>query len=508
MLEAEDKSFITSNAAEGAGRSAWVLGLGASGRAAAQYLNDHGWRVHAFDTREAPAGLDAFCKAVPGCEMTLGGFPETTAPGVELVVMSPGVSPYFGAAASVCASARKAGIPIVGEIELFAQELAYLKRTQGYAPKVIGITGTNGKTTTTTLTTKMAAAAGLYAVAAGNIGPNAVAELSKAEAAGALPDIWVLELSSFQLETTHTLNCTSAALLNITEDHLDWHGSIEAYAHAKGRIFAPDTVRVVNREDPLVMAELEKVDDREHSAARCFTFGATKPQKEGELGLMMAAHASQGYWLGLRDQMEVDVLFLPEFELLIRGRHNAMNALAALGLITGAGIETRPAIGVLRTYRGEPHRVELVRTIEGRDFIDDSKGTNVGAVAAAVCGLAAQGRRILILMGGDGKGQDFTPLAKELKGRVAFAALIGRDAAKIREAVSPAGVATETFKTLEAAEDWLWEKSRPGDQILLSPACASWDMFRDYAERSERFKAEAAKIADHVVPKADEAVQG
>ena len=479
MLEAEDKSFITLNAAEGAGRSAWVLGLGASGRAAAQYLNDHGWRVHAFDTREAPAGLDAFCKAVPGCEMTLGGFPETTAPGVELVVMSPGVSPYFGAAASVCASARKAGIPIVGEIELFAQELAYLKRTQGYAPKVIGITGTNGKTTTTTLTTKMAAAAGLYAVAAGNIGPNAVAELSKAEAAGALP--------SFQLETTHTLNCTSAALLNITEDHLDWHGSIEAYAHAKGRIFAPDTVRVVNREDPLVMAELEKVDDREHSAARCFTFGATKPQKEGELGLMMAAHASQGYWLGLRDQMEVDVLFLPEFELLIRGRHNAMNALAALGLITGAGIETRPAIGVLRTYRGEPHRVELVRTIEGRDFIDDSKGTNVGAVAAAVCGLAAQGRRILILMGGDGKGQDFTPLAKELKGRVAFAALIGRD---------------------EAAEDWLWEKSRPGDQILLSPACASWDMFRDYAERSERFKAEAAKIADHVVPKADEAVQG
>ena len=263
--------------------------------------------------------------------------------------MSPGVSPYFGAAASVCASARKAGIPIVGEIELFAQELAYLKRTQGYAPKVIGITGTNGKTTTTTLTTKMAAAAGLYAVAAGNIGPNAVAELSKAEAAGALPDIWVLELSSFQLETTHTLNCTSAALLNITEDHLDWHGSIEAYAHAKGRIFAPDTVRVVNREDPLVMAELEKADDREQSAARCFTFGATKPQKEGELGLMMAAHASQGYWLGLRDQMEVDVLFLPEFELLIRGRHNAMNALAALGLITGAGIETRPAIGVLRT---------------------------------------------------------------------------------------------------------------------------------------------------------------
>ena len=278
---------------------------------------------------------------------------------------------------------------------------------------------------------------------------------------------------------------------------------MKAYARAKRRIFAPSTVRVLNREDPIVMAEAAEL-----APARTLTFGATKPQVEGEFGLMLAAHASQGYWLGVRDQMEIDILFLPELELMIRGRHNAMNALAALALVSGAGIETRPAIGVLRTYKGEPHRVELVRTVEGRDFIDDSKGTNVGAVAAAVLGLSAQGRRILILMGGDGKGQDFTPLADVLKDRAAAVALIGRDADKIREAVEPAGADMAKFETLEAAVDWLWDKSRAGDQILLSPACASWDMFRDYAERSERFKAEAARIAERVVPKADEAVQG
>ena len=405
--------------------------------------------------------------------------------------MSPGISPWFGPAAALCAAARSSGVPVAGEIELFAQELAHLRKTSGYAPKVIGITGTNGKTTTTSLTAKIGEAAGLRTIAAGNIGPNAVTELLKAEDAGELPDLWVLELSSFQLDTTHTLRCDAAALLNITEDHINWHGSMEAYAAAKARIFSPDTVRVGNREDQLAL-EWTKKELQNPSLLR--TFGASKPARPGEFGLEMAAHASQGLWLSSMDEMEVEILYLPESELQIRGRHNAMNALAALALTGAVGVSQQAAIGTLRTYKGEPHRVELVCTVKGRDFIDDSKGTNVGAVAAAVAGLAAQGRRILILLGGDGKGQDFAPLADVLKGRAASAALIGKDADEIGRAAEAAGVPYQKIPTLEAAVDWLWSESREGDIILLSPACASWDMFRDYAERSERFKAEAARI--------------
>lgn len=491
MFDSSDEAYLKLDAAKGSGRRALVAGLGASGRASLEYLLRRGWRASACDSRDKVPGLDGFLSAHPGISVSLGGIPESLPEGVDLVVRSPGISPWFGPAAALCLAARKAGVPVAGEIELFAEELAHLRETSGYAPKVIGITGTNGKTTTTSLTAKIGEAAGLRTIAAGNIGPNAVTELLKAEDAGELPDLWVLELSSFQLDTTHTLRCDAAALLNITEDHINWHGSMEAYAAAKARIFSPDTVRVGNREDQLAL-EWTKKGLKNPSLLR--TFGASKPARPGEFGLEMAAHASQGLWLSSMDEMEVEILYLPESELQIRGRHNAMNALAALALTGAVGVSQQAAIGTLRTYKGEPHRVELVCTVKGRDFIDDSKGTNVGAVAAAVTGLAAQGRRILILLGGDGKGQDFAPLADVLKGRAASAALIGKDADEIGRAAASAGVPNQKFPTLEAAVDWLWSESREGDIILLSPACASWDMFRDYAERSERFKAEAARI--------------
>ena len=491
MFDSSDEAYLKLDAAMGSGRRALVAGLGASGRASLEYLLRRGWLASACDSREQVPGLEGFLSAHPGISVSLGGIPESLHEGVDLVVMSPGISPWFGPAAALCAAARSSGVPVAGEIELFAQELAHLRKTSGYAPKVIGITGTNGKTTTTSLTAKIGEAAGLRTIAAGNIGPNAVTELLKAEDAGELPDLWVLELSSFQLDTTHTLRCDAAALLNITEDHINWHGSMEAYAAAKARIFSPDTVRVGNREDQLAL-EWTKKELQNPSLLR--TFGASKPARPGEFGLEMAAHASQGLWLSSMDEMEVEILYLPESELQIRGRHNAMNALAALALTGAVGVSQQAAIGTLRTYKGEPHRVELVCTVKGRDFIDDSKGTNVGAVAAAVAGLAAQGRRILILLGGDGKGQDFAPLADVLKGRAASAALIGKDADEIGRAAEAAGVPYQKIPTLEAAVDWLWSESREGDIILLSPACASWDMFRDYAERSERFKAEAARI--------------
>ena len=228
---------------------ALVAGLGASGRAAIEWLAARGWRVRAADTREAPSGLEALRAAHPEAEIRTGGLPVSLLDGVSMLVMSPGLSTVTGAAAPLVAAARESGVEVVGEIELFARELARLRDEKGYAPKVLGITGTNGKTTTTVLTTRMCAHAGLRAVAAGNIGPNAVTELLKAEAADELPDVLVLELSSFQLDTTTSLRLAAGALLNITEDHVDWHGSMDAYAAAKAKIFTPGAVAVVNRDD-------------------------------------------------------------------------------------------------------------------------------------------------------------------------------------------------------------------------------------------------------------------
>ena len=258
---------------------ALVVGLGASGQACALHLARRGWTVRVADTREAPAGATLLAEKLPSAEIVTGGLPESLLEGVSLVVMSPGLSPFFGEAEPLVTRAQALGIEVVGEIELFARALKALAQEKAYHPTVIGITGTNGKTTTTTLVTRMVNASGRYAVAAGNIGPNAVTELDKALDAGALPDVWVLELSSFQLATTSSLVCQSAAILNVTEDHLDWHGDLKAYADAKGRIFAPTTVRVVNRED----AETLRLAG---TGARR-TFGASAPTADGDYGLVL-----------------------------------------------------------------------------------------------------------------------------------------------------------------------------------------------------------------------------
>ena len=376
-------------------KTALIVGLGASGLACAHHLGRRGWKIRAADTREAPAGAQRLGAEMPDAEIRTGGLPESLLDGVSLVVMSPGLSTRFGAAAPLVASARARDIEVVGEIELFARALADLEARTGYRPVVIGVTGTNGKTTTTTLVTKMAAEGGRRATAAGNIGPNAVTELDKAHDAGVLPEVWVLELSSFQLDTTSSLKCVSAAVLNVTEDHLDWHGDMKAYAEAKGRIFKQDTVRVVNREDTETLRLAQGGPVR--------TFGGGEPVKAGEYGLARGADGL--LWLSRLDEGASEpTLFCPEKSLLIAGRHNAMNALAALALIEAAGLPVGPALAALAAYGGEPHRVERVLDCDGVTFIDDSKGTNVGAVAAAVKGFAAQGRRILIILGGDGKG--------------------------------------------------------------------------------------------------------
>lgn len=276
-----------------------------------------------------------------------------------------------------------------------------------------------------------------------------------------------------------------AAFLNVTEDHLDWHGSIEAYAQAKARIFQPETIRVVNREDDTTV--------RLSEGGEVYSFGASVPQKEGDAGLVDNNGHIALVW---RKEGKLEPLCAEE-DLHILGRHNTMNALAALLLVRSAGLPVAPAIEALRHYQGEPHRVEEVLTTEdGVTFVDDSKGTNVGAVLAAVKGFAAQKRRVMILMGGDGKGQDFSPLAPALKEATGAVALIGRDAPKIAEVLEETGVPLARFTSLEEAVEWLWNRRQKDDVILLSPACASWDMFKDYAERSARFIARAHQLTD------------
>lgn len=495
-------------------KRALVVGLGASGWAALAYLVRRGWTVTAADTREAPPNAERVRAEHPSVVLKLGpkSLDPALAEDIDLLVMSPGISPITGAAAPLAARARSLGVDVAGEIELFARELKRLKDESGYSPKIIGITGTNGKTTTTTLTAKMAAAAGKSVIAAGNIGPNAVTELLKAEDAGSLPQYWVLELSSFQLQTTSSLMCDSAAILNVTEDHIDWHGSMAMYFEAKKRIFGPHTVRVLNRDDAMSIS-------CEAGAPALRTFGAGAPAHRGDFGLSDIDGLS---WLSMipalsdddRARAKADKKFepaglpdavplMPESALQIQGRHNAMNALAAIALATSAGIPMDAALNALAHYKGEPHRVQKILTVDGVDFIDDSKGTNVGAVVAAVEGFAAQKRRLLIVLGGDGKGQDFAPLASALKGRAALAAVIGMDGEKIAKVLDAAQIPNVRTKTLEEAVEQLWAAHRPGDALLLSPACASWDMFRDYAHRSAVFVDCAKRIAEGLKPTQD-----
>lgn len=487
-----------------------MLGCGTSGAAAARFLHSRGWRTTIVDTAEHPSGLKLFEGADTTPEFVCAPFDvNLVGDKLDLLVLSPGLSPEFSKAAPLVRAARQVGAEVVGEIELFARELARLKRFRHYEPIVIGITGTNGKTTTTVLTSKMAGAVN-STVAAGNIGPSALLELDRHLEANTLPEVWVLELSSFQLQTTQSLACTAAAFLNLTEDHVDWHGSMQAYEEAKKRIFAPATKRILNRDDAASL--------RAFKEGQSVTFGDSPCEQIGQWGI----EESDGIeWLAVNplprgnfaSEMKAALfgepaakqLLMPVEALKIRGRHNAMNALAALALVDAAGLPQGPALQVLKDYRGEAHRVQPVLSVNGIEFIDDSKGTNVGAVKAALEGLGKSGRRVSIILGGDGKGQDFAPLAEPLAQYADFAVLIGRDADKIDAGIAGSGVRLAHAGTdFEAAVQLAFEQAPAGGVVLLSPACASWDMFANYAERSERFVKKARQIQQTMEGKAEE----
>ncbi|SDF27267.1 UDP-N-acetylmuramoylalanine--D-glutamate ligase [Massilia sp. PDC64] len=479
------------------GKTALVLGLGESGLAMALWLARSGARVRVADTRAEPARLPALREAVPDADFVAGPFGANLLDGVDFVAVSPGLAPNRELA-EVAPAAAERHVPLWGEIELFAQALSALKAERGYAPKVIAITGTNGKTTVTSLTGLLCRRAGLTTKVAGNISPAALDVLREVIDANELPQAWVLELSSFQLHTTYSLNPDAATVLNITQDHLDWHGSMVAYAADKARIFGTDTVRVLNRDDATVMGMTAP-------GATITTFGTGEPDAPGSFGLV---NERSVLWLANANPAEepekkkkknepaepVEVTInrlMPADALRIRGLHNASNALAALALCRAVGLPLAPLLHGLREYQGEPHRVELITSIDNVEYYDDSKGTNVGATVAALEGLGKTfgetDRQILLIAGGDGKGQDFSPLAGPCSRYVRAVLLIGRDGPAIGAALAPTGVPCFELPGLPEAVRRASGLAKSGDVVLLSPACASLDMFTNYAHRAQVF---------------------
>jgi UDP-N-acetylmuramoylalanine--D-glutamate ligase len=587
------------------GQHVLILGLGASGLAMARWCALAGADVTVADTRAAPPQLAVLQAECPAVKFVAGPFQASLVEGtsVRAVFRSPGLAPEVVAPVVQAASAM--GLWQGGELSLFAAGLAELKANFGYAPQVLAITGTNGKTTVTSLTGQLVARAGKSVKVAGNIGPTlldtlteAMAEAQQAVAvqqekaaaeaneanegkevqagtesfganesepaarlaameaavatadaetgeslnvtavrsdatagaqdeeemasplvapvapvvlhplAQALPQVWVLELSSFQLDSSEGFEPTAATVLNISQDHLDWHGSMEAYAAAKAKIFGDKALMVLNREDPQVMAmrpapvrvKLQKPIER-----ACVNFGGDMPQHPGDFGievmngmtwLVRALEADETRRRRKDEAEELHIQrLMPADALRIRGRHNAVNALAALALASSAGCALGPMLYGLREYRGEPHRVASVAIVNEVEYFDDSKGTNVGATVAALQGLGAD-RRLVVILGGDGKGQDFSPLAAPVARYARAVVLIGRDGPRIREALQDAGVPLHDAADMEAAVTTAASLAHSGDAVLMSPACASLDMFDHYGHRAEVFCRAVAGLAE------------
>jgi UDP-N-acetylmuramoylalanine--D-glutamate ligase len=678
-----------------------ILGLGASGLAMARWCAGQGARVRVWDSRESPPQAAALAAEVEGSSLFSGQLTATALEGMARVYKSPGLSPSDARLVPLLQAARTAGIPVRGELDLFSEALARLKAQRGYAPRILAITGTNGKTTTTSLTGQLVERAGRSVAVAGNIGPTmldtlaaaiaaqaiadveaadeaaaqavvdaeeaaakavqdaideesarvaaenkaklaaelaaadeakaaalAAAAQAKAEAAaqkaaraeakaakaaakanpdaalempveaepaatdellidvqddadelrelaaldgsdvpaqladdveeahaddelavdaeaGAklpdddapsivlippppadpvfshLPQVWVLELSSFQLDDVQDFTPSAATVLNVTQDHLDWHGAMAAYAAAKARIFGtgamPDTVMVINRDDaateamipaPVVVKPTVRGQRSKLVSRRVVRFGLDAPREPGdfglidEMGMAWLVRAMERDETIKRKAGDVEELviqrLMPADALRIRGRHNASNALAALALATSVGIPLAPMLHGLREYRGEPHRVEPIGMIGNVEFFDDSKGTNVGATVAALNGLGQDRApaRLVVILGGDGKGQDFAPLAEPLRRHVRAAATMGTDAEAIEQILRSVGVRFQRHATLEEATRWAHQQAEPTDAVLLSPACASLDMFRDYKHRADVFVATVHALAD------------
>jgi UDP-N-acetylmuramoylalanine--D-glutamate ligase len=501
------------------GRRVLVVGMGESGLAIARWAVLAGAQVTVADTREAPPQLPALRSACPGVRFVGGALDLSLLEGIDLVGWSQGLSPVLGDAAPLHAAARAAGVPVWGELEFFAREIARL-RAGGYQTQVVAITGTNGKTTTTRLVGHLCQQAGLSVAVAGNISPAALESLRVAIATDALPQAWVLELASYQLELTESFAADCATVLNVTQDHLDWHGTMEHYLASKQRIYGLHTVCVVNRDDPLTVPGARLVDGIPLApppppppskksglapvARTVVSFGLDAPTaapgygvlRDGGLAWLVEAVSDDEPATPGRRRKEAGPIrlrrLMPADALRIRGEHNQANALAALAVCRAIGVPMAAMLHGLRSFEGEPHRCELIALIDEVEYYDDSKGTNVGATVAALAGL---GKPVILIAGGDGKGQDFSPLRAAVARHAAAVLLIGRDAPAIRAVLDGLSVSVEDCATLQEAVLQAAQQARAGQAVLLSPACASWDMFRNYAHRAEVFVETVREVA-------------
>jgi len=460
-----------------ADKNVLVLGLGDTGLSCARWLAARGARVSVADSRTAPPHAGRLAELLPQVTLHTGEFDDALLQSTELLVVSPGVP----LADPAVARAIAAGIETVGDVELFARAIAALNAQRATSSdssgpmRLIAITGSNGKSTVTAMCGDMCRMAGLTACVAGNIGLpvlDALAEIEQGRAPA--PQVWVLELSSFQLETTSSLNATAATVLNLSEDHMDRYPDMAAYAAAKARIFSGDGVQVLNRDDARVMAMA--LPGRKVSS-----FGLGRCPDEKYFGL-----CDDELCLGADMLMPIDAL-------PVAGLHNAVNALAALALTRVLDLPMEALLRGLVHFKGLPHRVEKVAEIEGVTYYDDSKGTNVGATEAALYGMGK--RRAVVILGGDGKGQDFSPLKAAVAANARAVVLIGRDAPLIAAAIAGSGIDTYPAASLQDAVEQAQRLAHAGDAVLLSPACASFDMFRNYIHRAEMFVAAVNKLA-------------
>ncbi|MGA7178811.1 MAG: UDP-N-acetylmuramoyl-L-alanine--D-glutamate ligase [Thiobacillaceae bacterium] len=444
------------------GKKTLVMGLGDTGLSCARWLHARGAAVSVADSRSNPPNARTLHENYPDIPLHAGPFRDDELQATEMLVLSPGIALSEPAVSRAIAK----GVEVVGDVELFARAIAALNRGREHPMKVIAITGSNGKSTTTALVGEMCKTDGMTTVVAGNIGPPVLDALLEVELGDeSVPRVWVLELSSFQLETTSSLDADAAAVLNISEDHMDRYADIESYAAAKARIFSGTGVQVLNREDARAMAMALP-------GRKVVTFGIRSPADKGQFGFC------EGELCLDAEQL------MPASDMPITGLHNVANALAALALATSIGVSERQALQGLRHFKGLPHRVQWIADIDGVSYFDDSKGTNVGATEAALYGM---GRKVVVILGGDGKGQDFSPLKQAVAANARAVILIGRDGPQIGRVLEGCGVAVVSADSLEDAVRAARSFAHRGDAVLLSPACASFDMFRNYLHRAEVF---------------------